>query len=49
MDNTGRTTRELSPETKQQISLAMKNRSKPEHVKQNISQSMKDYWQTVQQ
>lgn len=39
--------RELSAETKRKISTSMVNRPKSDQHKQNISKSMKEYWQTI--
>lgn len=39
--------RELSDETKRKISTSMVNRPKSDQHKQNISKSMKEYWQTI--
>lgn len=51
MDNTNQTYkrqyREQSPETKQKISNAMKNRSKTDAHRQSISSGLKGYWQNV--
>ncbi len=40
--------REQSPETRQKISNAMKNRPKPDSVRQSISNGLKTYWQGVE-
>ena len=49
MDNTTqkRQYRQMSDQTKQKISMAMKGRSKSFTHKENISQGMRDYWKQI--
>ncbi len=42
-----RTSRALSDDTKKKISAAMKNRSKSQTHKANISKGMKTYWEGI--
>jgi len=42
-----RTSRQLSDETKKKISASMKNRSKSQTHKANISKGMKTYWEGI--
>ena len=39
--------RQPSDEARQRMSAAQKGKTKPESVKQKISQAMKEYWRTV--
>ena len=39
--------RNLSPETKQKISMSLKGRKKPEDVRRRISRGLRKYWKTV--
>ena len=47
MNDYKRQYRELDDETKMKISNSSRNRTKSEEHKEHISQSMKQYWQTV--
>ena len=48
MNNTKmRQFRELSDETKNKISMAMKGKSKSYTHKENISNGLKDYWKKI--
>ena len=42
-----RTSRALSDDTKKKISAAMKNRSKSQTHRENISKGMKTYWEGI--
>ena len=43
-----RKSRHLSPVTKQKISKALKGRTKPQSVRELISQSLRTYWANFQ-
>lgn len=47
MNNKKRQYRELSDETKAKISQRLKNRTKGTTHKENISNGMKKYWETI--
>lgn len=42
-----RTCRELPYETKQKISMSLRNKPKSEEHREHISQGLRDYWQSV--
>lgn len=42
-----RTTRNLSPITKNKISNSMKNKAKSEETRKKISDGLKKYWSTI--
>ena len=42
-----RQSREVSPDTRQKISQALRGRSKSETHKENISQGLKNYWEHI--